>query len=336
MRALFWILAAGAALTAPAAEFSARLNTRLTTYDSAAGSEFSATVTEAARKGDRILIPEGATLFGRVVSVRSVGIGFRRERAEMALEVHSCEVPGGTPLSCTAVVTGIDNARESTTSNGRIRGVLAAGGPSGLARGFWRMPSQAVLHRPFTRLIGIGTGGFAPAFSLGLMGVRWAVLRFPEPEIELPTGTELLLNLTSRSDGAPEFQAETVRFACARNYSGLPRDLQRPNGKPTDDIVNVLFAGTREQLTTAFAAAGWVAADPLNRRTFVRMYHAWTSMKGYPTAPVSLLTYDGREPDLVFQKSFNTVSRRHHVRIWRVPGRDMWVGAATHDVGISF
>jgi hypothetical protein len=48
--------------------------------------------------------------------------------------------------------------------------------------------------------------------------------------------------------------------------------------------------------------------------------------------------YKDAEPDFVFQKSFNSIAKRHHVRIWRVAdkGRDMWLGAATHDIDIAF
>ncbi len=59
-------------------------------------------------------------------------------------------------------------------------------------------------------------------------------------------------------------------------------------------------------------------------------------MSGYQTAPVSRLYYRGVLPDLVFQKSLNTVTKRDHIRIWHygvIEGQDIWLGAATHDSG---
>jgi hypothetical protein len=60
---------------------------------------------------------------------------------------------------------------------------------------------------------------------------------------------------------------------------------------------------------------------------------------GYTNAPVSLLMINGKPPDLVFQKSLDTFAKRHHIRIWKEPGtyqgRDVWIGAATHDIAIS-
>ena len=47
----------------------------------------------------------------------------------------------------------------------------------------------------------------------------------------------------------------------------------------------------------------------------------------------------GQKPDLVFQKSLDTFAQRHHIRIWKQAalynGREVWVGAATHDIAVS-
>jgi hypothetical protein len=142
--------------------------------------------------------------------------------------------------------------------------------------------------------------------------------------------------LTSRAPHAPDFEAEPLNVACLRNWERLSRTVTRTSGQTADDVINIVLSGTNAQVQAAFRAAGWVPADPLTKSTFLRMYKAWTSMRGYPTAPVSKMLYEGREPDIVYQKSLNTVARRHHIRIWRVPGRDLWVGAATHDISIGF
>ena len=46
----------------------------------------------------------------------------------------------------------------------------------------------------------------------------------------------------------------------------------------------------------------------------------------------------GRLPELVFQKSFNSMAKRHHIRLWEVESPDgpVWLGAATHDISIAF
>jgi hypothetical protein len=48
------------------------------------------------------------------------------------------------------------------------------------------------------------------------------------------------------------------------------------------------------------------------------------------------LTLNGTPADLAYQKSLNTFSRRHHLRLWKDPKRpDVWVSAATEDTAIS-
>ena len=62
--------------------------------------------------------------------------------------------------------------------------------------------------------------------------------------------------------------------------------------------------------------------------------------RGYKEAPVSILFLDDRPPDLAFEKTNNTFSARHHLRIWRRPGvfggKPVWVSSSTHDTGIDF
>ena len=43
---------------------------------------------------------------------------------------------------------------------------------------------------------------------------------------------------------------------------------------------------------------------------------------------------------MAFEKGLNTFAKRHHLRLWRSPkttadGREIWLGAATHDTGID-
>ncbi len=54
--------------------------------------------------------------------------------------------------------------------------------------------------------------------------------------------------------------------------------------------------------------------------------------------PSPTLYLSKRAPDLTFQKQLNTFAKRHHIRIWKVgsyQGQDVWVGAATHDIGMG-
>jgi hypothetical protein len=52
------------------------------------------------------------------------------------------------------------------------------------------------------------------------------------------------------------------------------------------------------------------------------------------------LLLDGAEPDMNRQKTLNTFTKRHHLRMWKRPeqwhGRPVWASAATRDIGITF
>jgi hypothetical protein len=116
-----------------------------------------------------------------------------------------------------------------------------------------------------------------------------------------------------------------------------PDEVQLPDRSLAGDMIHLVFIGSREQMERAFFAAGWSTSEPLTPRSFARMYLAFSKMKADPTAPVAPLTYRGRTADLVFQKTLNTVVKRHHIRIWSasLDGTQMWLGAATHDTAIA-
>ena len=240
---------------------------------------------------------------------------------------------------------GIDNAREQVDKNGRIRGILAANNPLGIVRGVWYRPSlQLMLRAPG----GLGATGIAvsklalgPAGSAGLFGAKLLLTRLPEPEIDLPVGTEMILRIDSETD--PEFWTEIplpnypdVEFAGSLGHR--PFVIRRPNGDSVPDVINLALSGSEDLVRRSFLSAGWSDAEPLNRRSFGRAYKAFTQRSGYREAPVSMLLYQGRPPDLVFQKSLNSIAKRHHVRLWRIAqdGEEAWFGAASHDISVTF
>ncbi len=309
-----------------------------------AGTTFHAVVTGCVHAGCNPVLPPGSRVAGHLKQARSVGVGLHRERASLALAFDFCLLPDGAAKACDVELLDVDNARENVTSDGRIRGILAANHPHGFLGGLWLRPSSALVPRAATGVTGAGRmvyNGFAahPAVAGAVVLSRLAFLRLPEPEIHFAPGAELIVQVTASPHAYPE-EAHSIEVdtATAVWLSNLPFEVTLPDGKPAADIVNLAFHGTREQLVNAFQSAGWATADPLNRRSMARSYRAFTSLKPYPTAPVSPLLYQGRLPDLVFQKSLNTMDERHHIRIWRLesPAGSVWVGAATHDIGVIF
>lgn len=138
----------------------------------------------------------------------------------------------------------------------------------------------------------------------------------------------------------------------------VPSFTMTGDGLPGDPI-NVALAGTFQQLRDAFAAAGWVEADPLTLGSSWRMVRAFVLNDPYPTAPFSTLYLFGRGQDIGFQKAINNSPRkRHHIRFWAQSldyaqtsadtldfwldtdrpadeERVLWIGAGTRDTGFS-
>lgn len=138
----------------------------------------------------------------------------------------------------------------------------------------------------------------------------------------------------------------------------VPRYTITGDGLPGDPV-NLVLAGTLQQLRAAFATAGWSEADRLGLTSSWRMVRAFVFNSAYPTAPFSTLYLFGRGQDIGFQKAIDDSPRkRHHIRFWaldialaeatwgtarfwlntdRPPNNAnvYWVGAGTKDTGFS-
>ena len=327
--------------------FQVRLDVPLTSYNSPAGTAFTATVISPLVIDGQSIIPQGSVVRGTVRRASAVGYGLRHERAALELAFSEYQLPDGIRYPLGAHLQFIENAREQVDSRGRIKGVLAASSPQGLLRGIWYRPGDDFFTHSALGLTGLG-GALWSHFSLGPIGAagvlasRYIAFSLPEPEIQLPSGTEMRLLATSIPDDAPRTPVLPdlgVSESLAAWLQTQSRVVTRLDGKPAGDSINLAFIGDAEELQNAFAAAGWVATEPRTLHSVSTAYRAYNSMSGYSTAPVSTLLYQQAEPSVVFQKSFNTIAKRHHIRIWHAglfEGKDVWLGAATHDAGVGF
>jgi hypothetical protein len=113
-----------------------------------------------------------------------------------------------------------------------------------------------------------------------------------------------------------------------------------PQGIPGDPI-NVGLIGSKPELLSAFAAAGWNAADAITWRSSLEIGESVLFDRPYSDAPVSTLIFDGRRQDFAFEKPVgSSADRRHHVRFWLMPdpapdGRPLWLGSASFDRGVG-
>ena len=117
-----------------------------------------------------------------------------------------------------------------------------------------------------------------------------------------------------------------------------PRTVTAKNAKPAD-VINVLFAGTEQDITSAFQRAGWNQTDPKGPRAVLQSIFSVIEERSYPKAPMSLQLYSGAMPAMMWQRVLNSPNQRHHIRVWRLGDEDgipLWAASATEDIATGF
>ena len=123
-------------------------------------------------------------------------------------------------------------------------------------------------------------------------------------------------------------------------FADIPRRVGDLQGNP-GDMVNYALIGTEDQVTKAFAAAGWVQVDKTTQDAVVHGLISTLSHAAYTEMPMSILYLFGRSQDLSFARAapLEVAAIRHHLRVWKttemVGGEPLWVGSATHDNGFE-
>ena len=204
------------------------------------------------------------------------------------------------------------------------------------------------LKRLLRRLVVLGIG----AFSVWL--IVFVIFRFADNQLPWILATAVTYVIA-----AYVVLPRAVRMSLkVLQRKRVPRYTITGDGLPGDPV-NLVLKGTRAQLDAAFAAAGWLQADPLTLASSWRMVRTFLLNRPYPTAPFSTLYLYGRGQDVGFQKAIdNSPRRRHHVRFWALSlerteamlgrvsfwmnddrpgdhGEVFWIGAGTKDTGFS-
>jgi hypothetical protein len=123
-------------------------------------------------------------------------------------------------------------------------------------------------------------------------------------------------------------------------FANIPRRVGDLQGNP-GDMVNYALIGTEDQVTKAFAAAGWVKVDKTTQDAVVHGLISTLSHAAYTEMPMSTLYLFGRSQDLSYARAdpLAVAAIRHHLRVWKstetVAGEPLWVGSATHDNGFE-
>jgi len=146
---------------------------------------------------------------------------------------------------------------------------------------------------------------------------------------------------TSAAPGAAKDLGSVPEMAFPRDaLEKIPRRVGDSAGTP-GDMVNFLILGSEEMMQQAFRAAGWVRVDRTNEQAVLHGLLASLSKQAYVELPMSELYLFGRPQDFGYAHAepLAVALTRHHLRLWKAPfevaGQAVWVGAATHDVGLE-
>jgi hypothetical protein len=313
-----------------------RLTSAVGSYASRPGSPIQAVLIAPVKISGETVLPSGSILTGQVKSVRRIGLGVIHEVASLDLTFDSVALPGGGAQIISTRVASVDNGREDVTPAGSIREVRSAGAWGNRAAHYLQALMLWNVH-----------------LQLASWAVKSIVMQIPEPEIYLPSGAELTLTLSKplrmyvrpSSDEDTRGLTEDERAKLAPviadfpSRSFAPSTKSFPGGRPAD-LMNLVFIGSQDEISAAFWAAGWFQARPSTFRTGLGEAMAAARNHSDHDAPMSPLFLNGVGADMSWEKGFNDVSKRHHIRVWKLAqtfeGRELWVGAATRDVEFGY
>jgi LssY-like putative type I secretion system component LssY len=304
----------------------ARLSTATGSRISHPGDRVDATIIAPASMGGRILIRDGSTISGVVENVNRLGWGLKHTTASIRYDFDTLRLRNGKTILIKSEVVEVETAKERVDVTGTVHGIHPMASLS------------STLDLLAVPLLCVTPGVAAPV---------WATKSLIAPpanaEIYFPAGTEIILRLTAPVN-IPSANTQPLRIASfsadeiAAIHDLLKNSPQRARlGSHPSNLVNLLFFGSRQQMDRAFHAAQWSPAERKSPLSLYRMYYALTVRVGYKRAPMNKLTLNGVPSDFEYQKSLDTVQKRHHVRLWKDPQRvDVWLGTAVEDVAFRF
>jgi LssY C-terminus len=274
-----------------------------------------------------IALPAGAQITGTVKQAKAA-----TDKEPAQLQMVFTDISHATAhAALSAVLSGLDNARETVDDKGLITGITPNETYSArIDQGISKLQSSD----RFAGLAGI------------IEGAKQALrIQDANPNIEYDAGAEFTLKLTQPLSWPAE--AKSAQLEPFPNESGLldlvnrqPFRTVAENPPRPSDMTNLMFLATEEELRAAFEKAGWSVPARLDVKSKLETARALIEARGYKEGPMSILLLDGKAPDIAYQKGNNTFAQRHHLRIFRRPGtfdgKPIWVCSSTHDIGIDF
>ena len=262
---------------------------------------------------------------------------------------YSFTVESGDWTDTGVMVTPADQLNFTATGNLTLADGRQAP-PDGLTRGWRDLIRVYPLNSANSgALIGrIGNGDAAVPFLIGAS---------KDVDVSATGHLYLRLNLSSDLSGIRQHRGEDeahqasaaqktvsapdlAHLLSPQLFANVPRRVGDLQGNP-GDMVNFALIGSEDQVTKAFASAGWVQVDKTTQDAVVHGLISTLSHAAYTEMPMSTLYLFGRSQDLSFARAtpLEVAAIRHHLRVWKttetVGGEPLWVGSATHDNGFE-
>ena len=328
---LLLLFVSPAHVTVPAGTLLQVRLTSAVSSDKPSGQSFTAVIIAPVFVNGRVAIDFGTSLQGKTAdasaAVAATG-DVTEQPAKLRLDFKQIESPEAGSRSLSAVLSEIDNARETVDSAGLITGIKAS------------QTYESRIDQGISKLANNNQ-----QLAQILSGVEGAIVKKVDPSVTYKPGVEMTLKLTRNLDWVAPSSPNTIApvepaASLANLVNAEPfRTIAEKPPSPSD-MTNVMFIGTLDQISSAFHAAGWFPASALGQNSKWETARAIIEDRGYSEAPMSILTLDGQPPTLAFEKETDTFSKRHHIRIWERPdtfnGKPVFVAAATHDISITF
>ena len=289
---------AGGAIIPAGTILEIRLQQEVNSFSSEEGTKVQGVVTAPILVEGKMWIPIGSTAVGVVRTARRVGIGLLRETATLNIEFTQLQLPDGQHFNIKGRVIEVENAREKV-KEGNIRGIRSTATPGHRASGL------------ITSLAAVDP--IALVFSTAASA---ALLRFSEPEIRLPVGTELLVRTIDAIHATVDFPnpvkdlsvSEEEHEALHAVIRALPYRTKTFATGRESDVTNLLFIGSREVLQRAMTAAGWVEPTVATAYSKYRTLRSFAENQAYHEAPMSTLLLAGKQPTFTMSKTMNNMA----------------------------
>ncbi len=300
-----------------------RLEAEVSTKTSHLNQIVTARVVRQATTDQGVLVPITAEAIGTIQKL--IPSSSPSDHARMLIRFTRLTIPAHASIDFTAHLVEVENARETVLDDGTIQGILE---------------KDALVGRMDGMLDKMGAAGD------DMERVANKTAGKIDTSIDYPAGTDMVLSLDQpltigfTSPPAVAMQIPpALADAVQKMLADAPNRAESKTKRPGDPL-NLIIIGNSDLIGGAFKQAGWSPAKKLGARSAYGTVRALADDGSYDDAPVSQLYLFGRSEDQAFEKMLNTFRKRHHLRLWRTTattsdGREIWLGATTHDIGID-